>query len=167
MHDREDWYEGIAKEISELEDRLKPLDQRRYKLTLLLRVAKRIDGFSLDCEECQGLKSQITGLSKNLTYSPQMTGKEYGSHLTTIKNINSHLKQKHKLVDERQYIKRFVSIGVAFGLSLVIIGYILLNFGITILVLSITLPALITRVLIGYAIGYFLDKRAKRQDRVI
>jgi hypothetical protein len=163
----EDWYEGIAKEIGKIKGRLNPLDQRRYKLPLLLRLAKRVASLSLDCEECQGLKSQITGLSENLAYSSRMTGKEYRSYLTSIKSINRHLKRKHKLVDERQYIKRFVSIGITFGLSLVILGYILLNFGITILVISVTLPALIIRVLFGYTIGYFLDKRAKRQGRVI
>jgi len=167
VNECEDWYEGIAKEIGKLKGRLNTLDQRRYKLPLLLRVAKRVASLSLECEECQGLKSQITRLCKNLAHSPRMTGKEYGSHLTIIKSINRHLKRKHKLVDERQYIKRFVSIGVAFGLSLVILGYILLNFGITILVLSVTLPALIIRILFGYTIGYFLDKRAKRKGRVI
>jgi len=96
-----------------------------------------------------------------------MPPKEYGNYLTTIKSITKHLKRKHRLVGEKQYVKRFVSIGAAFGLSLVISGYVLINFGITVLVLSITLPALVIRVIFGYAVGYLLDKRAKKQDRVI
>ena len=167
MEARDDWYEGISKGISELKDRLSPLGQRRYKLSLFIRLTRRVAGFSTDCEECRSLKSQITELSEDLTYSPQMSSKEYGDYLTTIKSITKHLKRKHRLVDEKQYIKRFVSIGAAFGLSLVMSGYVLINFGITVLVLSITLPALVIRVVFGYVVGYLLDKRAKKQGRVI
>lgn len=163
----DDWYEGISKGITELKDRLSPSGQRRYKLSLFIRVTRRVASFSTHCEECRSLKSQITKLSEDLIYSPQMTPKEYGNYLTTIKSITKHLKRKHRLVDEKQYIKRFVSIGAAFGLALVMSGYVLINFGITVLVLSITLPALVIRVIFGYAVGYLLDKRAKKQDRVI
>jgi hypothetical protein len=163
----DDWQEAISKRISELKDQLSPLGQRRYKLSLLIRVTRRVAGFSTDCEECRRLKSQITGLSEDLICSPQMTPEEYGNYLTTIKSITKHLKRKHRLVDEKQYIKRFVSIGAAFGLSLVMSGLVLINFGITVLVLSITLPALVIRVTFGYAVGYLLDKRARKQGRVI
>jgi hypothetical protein len=50
---------------------------------------------------------------------------------------------------------------------LVMAGYVLVSFGITVLVLSITLPALIIRVLLGYIVGYLLDRRAKQKGRVI
>jgi hypothetical protein len=96
-----------------------------------------------------------------------MTPKEHRNYLTTIKHITKHLKRKHGLVDEKQYVKRFISIGAAFGLSLVMSGYVLINFGITVLVLSITLPALVIRIVFGYVAGYLLDKRAKKQGRVI
>jgi VIT1/CCC1 family predicted Fe2+/Mn2+ transporter len=96
-----------------------------------------------------------------------MTPEEYNKYLLVLKSIMKHLKQRHGLVVEKQYIKRFVSIGVAFGLFLVMLGYVLISFGITILVLSITLPALIIRIFLGYIVGYLLDRRAKKQGRVI
>jgi hypothetical protein len=162
-----DWYEGISRGIGALKARLSPADRRRYKLSLFRRAAGRVAGFAADCEECRSLKSQINRLSEGLIHSPQMTPTEYRNYLTALKNIIKHLKQRHGLVVEKQYIKRFVSIGAAFGLSLVMSGYVLLSFGITVLVLSITLPALIIRVLLGYAVGYLLDRRAKKQGRVI
>jgi len=167
MEARDEWYEGISKGISELKDRLNPLGQRRYKLSLFLSITKRVTSFSTDCEECRNLRNQITELSKNLICSQQMTPKEYGNYMTTIKSITKHLKRKHRLVDEKQYVKRFVSIGAAFGLSLVMSGYVLISYGINVLVLSITLPALIMRVISGYAVGFLLDRRAKKQGRVI
>ena len=167
MKAHQDWHEGIAEEISKLKDRLSAIDQSRYKLSLFLRMAERVACFSDDCEGCQDLRTKITGLKEDLICSQQMTPEEYGNYRTTIKGITRHLKRKHRLVDERQYIKRFVSASVALGLSLIMFGYILLSFGITVLVLSITLPALILRVIFGGTIGYLLDKRAKRQGRVI
>ena len=163
----ENWYEGISKEIGELKAMLSLLSQRRYKLSLFLRVARRVASFSTNCEECRNLQSQISKLSKDLVGSPEITSKEYQNYRTTIKSITKHLRRKHGLVGEKQYVKRFVSIGAAFGLSLVISGYILINFGITLLALSMTLPALVIRIISGYTVGYLLDKRAKKQDRVI
>ena len=164
---RDYWYEAISKGTGELEDRLSPLGQRRYKLSLLIRATGRVADFSTDCEECRSLKSQVAELSEELIHSPQMTPKERRNYLTTIKRITKHLKRKHGLVDEKQYVKRFISIGAAFGLSLVMSGYVLINFGINVLVLSITLPALVIRVMLGYAVGYLLDRRARKQGRVI
>ena len=146
---------------------LSPLSQRRYKLSLFLRVARRVASFSTNCEECRNLQSQISKLSKDLVDSPEITSKEYQNYRTTIRSITKHLRRKHGLVGEKQYVKRFVSIGAAFGLSFVISGYVLINFGITLLALSMTLPALVIRIISGYTVGYFLDKRAKKQGRVI
>ncbi|HEY78402.1 MAG TPA: hypothetical protein G4O09_04745 [Dehalococcoidia bacterium] len=162
-----EWYKGIWRGISALKARLSPTGRRRHKLSLFVRAARKVTGFAADCEECRKLKSQINWLSEAPVPPAQMTPEEYRNYLTTHKSIIKHLRRRHGLVVEKQYIKRFVSIGAAFGLSLVMFGYVLLSFGITVLVLSITLPALIIRVLLGYAVGYLLDRRAKQQGRVI
>jgi hypothetical protein len=161
------WYKGIPRGISTLRVRLSPAGRRKWKLSLFLRAAGRVAGFAADCEECRSLQSQINGLSEGLLRSPQMTPQEYRDYLNALKGTIKHLQRRHGLVVEKQYIRRFVSIGAAFGLSLVMAGYVLISFGITVLVLSITLPALILRVLIGYTVGYLLDRRAKNQGRVI
>lgn len=167
MELQEDWYSDVAKEIGSIKDRLGKRDQSRYKLNSLLRLAKRVANFSADCKECQHLQGQIIRLTEDLKYLYQMTPRKYGGYLTTVKNITRHLKQEHRLVEERQYTRRFVSFSTAFGVFLIILGYVLLNFGITLLVLSVTLPALVVRVIFSYAFGLFLDKRAKKKGRLI
>lgn len=167
MELQKDWYIDVTKEISSIKERLGQRDQRRYKLSLLLRLAERVTNFSADCSECRHLQGQITRLTEDLKYLDQMTPRKYGGYLTTINNITRHLKQKHRLVEARQYTRRFVSFSAAFGVFLIILGYVLLNFGITLLVLSITLPALIGRVIFSYAFGRFLDRRAKKKGRLI
>jgi hypothetical protein len=167
METHNDWYEGIHRRIGALKDQLSPAGWRRYKLSLFMRVARRVADFSNECQECRDLKDQMGNLSENLTHSSKVYRKKYRIYLATFKTAIKHLKRKHGLVEDKQYIKRFVSIGITFGLSLVIAGYVLVNFGITMLAISITLPALITRVISGYAVGYLLDKRAKKRGRVI
>jgi hypothetical protein len=162
-----DWYEGILRRISTLKVRLSPAGREGYKLSLFTRAAGRVADFAADCKECRSLQSQIHRINEGLVHSVPMTPEEYNKYLLVLKSIMKHLKQRHGLVVEKQYIKRFVSIGAAFGLFLVMLGYVLISFGITILVLSITLPALIIRIFLGYIVGYLLDRRAKKQGRVI
>ncbi len=167
MELQKDWYEGVAQEIGSIKERLGEREQKRYKLSLLLKLAKRVAHFSADCKECQHMQSQLTRLTEDLKYPYQMTSRKYGGYFTTIKNITRHLRQKHGLVEERQYAKRFVLYSSAFGAFLIMLGYVLLSFGITLLALSITLPALVVRVIFGYAFGHFLDRRAKKKGRLI
>ena len=64
-------------------------------------------------------------------------------------------------------IEKLVLMGLAFGLSIIVLGLILLSFGITLLTLHVTIPALIMRIVFGLTIGYFLDRRARKRDRVL
>ncbi len=164
---QEDWYREVAREIGSIEEGLDQRGQKRYKLNLLLRLTKRVASFSADCKECQHWQGEISRLTEDLKCLHQMTPRKYKGYLTTTKSITRHLKQKHGLIEGRQYTRRFVSIGAAIGILLIILGYVLLNFGITLLVLSVTLPALFIRVILSYAFGWFLDRRAKKDDRLI
>jgi hypothetical protein len=163
----DDWARKVANEIQRAEEHISTVEQKRYKLPLLLRLAQRVAAFSSECEVCQGLQSQIVSLGASLSGAPRITRKNLRSYLGIVKDIAKHLKRTHGLVEERQYVKRYVFISLTIGLSLVLLGLILLNFGITLLALSITLPALATRVVFGYTIGHFLDRRAKRRGKVL
>jgi hypothetical protein len=162
-----DWTKKVAGAISKTEEQISPSDQRRYQLPLLLRLARRVAAFSPECEVCQSLQSQIIDLGENLADVPLMTRQSFKNYLDVVEGIARHLKRTHGLVEERQYVKRCVLIGLTFGLSLVLLGLILLNFGITLLALNITLTALVTRVVFGYTVGYFLDRRARKRGRVL
>lgn len=142
-------------------------DQKRYRLPLLLRLAVRVATFSPECEICRGLQVQIVQLRADLARRPPMNRQSLRDYLEVIKSITRHLKRSHGLVREKYYVKRYVLIGLTFGISLLLLGLILLSFGITLLALNITLTALITRVMFSYTIGYFLDRRARRRGRVL
>ena len=163
----DEWISKVAGDISKAEERFSPSDQRHYRLPFLLRLARRVAAFSPECEVCQSLQSQIISLSANLADLPRMTRQSFGDYLDVVKSIAKHLKKTHGLVEERQHVKRYVLIGLTFGSSLVLLGLILLNFGITLMTLNITVPALFTRIIFGYTVGYVLDRRARKRGRVL
>ena len=150
-----DWYDKIVKEISLHKDTLSKKDYKKYKLDLLLRVAKRVDDFSAICGECQMSQPEITSLTQGLGNLLQMPSKEERkSYFKTINNIIKHLQKQHKLVTKGQYMGIGVAIGAGVGVAL---GAALDNPGIG--------PALGTAL--GVAIGIAMDAKAKKEDRVI
>jgi hypothetical protein len=167
MEAQYDWVRNISAEIGDLKNRLSPSEIRKYKLPMLLRISDRVAEYCTECQQCRQFQDQITRLTENLKDTSPMTDTARKGHLKTIEFITQHLKKEHKLVEERHYLKRFVSIAVAGGISLIAFGYMMLNFGITLLVISITLPALFVRLIFGYILGFFMDRRAKKKGRVI
>lgn len=167
MDTSDDWGGQVASEISKITEHMTLSEQRRYKLPLLLRSARRVAAFSPECEVCRELQDQIASLGKDLTYAPQMTRQNFRGYLSVIKGITKHLKRRHGLAEERQYVKRYVLIGLTFGLSLIMLGLIMLSYGITLLALNVTVPALFTRVIFGYTIGHIRDRRARSRGNVL
>jgi len=127
---------------------------------LLLRIAKRVDEFSSYCGECQTFQGEINRLTQDLNYaaqvstSVQMSKEEHKSYFKTINTITKHLQKQHKLVTEGHYIGICMAIGTGIGVAL---GAALGNPGVG--------PGI--GIAIGVAIGAYLDKKAKKEGRVI
>jgi hypothetical protein len=167
MDNSDEWTKKVTSEISEVEDNISPSERRYYRLPLLLRSARRVAAFYPECEVCQNLQIQIIDLSANLADLPQMNGRSIKKYLSIVKTINRHLRRRHGLVEARHYIKLYGLIGLTFGSLFVVLSLILLDFGITLLALNATVFVLISRVITGCTIGFILDRRAKKQNRVI
>ena len=156
MEAHSDWYSHTAKEINLHQDTRGKKEAKKYKLDLLLRIARRVDGFSSYCGECQAFKGEISGLITelgNLVQLPDNKEKRK-SYSKTINNMVKHLQKTHKLVSEGYYIGIGMAIGVGIGAAL---GAALGNPGVG--------PAL--GIGIGLAIGSYLDRKAKKEGRVI
>ena len=149
------WYDGIVKEINLHKDILSQKDAKKYKLDVLLRVAKRVDSLSSGCGQCQMLQPEITTLTQELGYIAQTPNKETRkSYFKTINTIIKHLQKQHKLVTEGHYMGIGIAIGVGIGAAL---SAALGNPGIG--------PAI--GIALGLAIGRYLDNKAKKEGRVI
>jgi len=155
MEFHSNWYDDIVKEINLYQDSLNKKVSKKYKLDLLLRIAKRVADFSTQCGQCQMFQQDITTLTKELSYLLQAQNKEAQKrYFKTIGNITKHLQKQHKLVTKGQYIGICMAIGAGIGAAL---GAVLGNAGIG--------PAL--GITIGLAIGSYLDKKAQKEGRVI
>ena len=151
-----EWYSRIAKEVSLYKDTLNKKDYKKYRLDLLQRVAKRVDGFADICEECRTFKQDITALLQDINYvfSMAMTKEKRKDYSRRLNGIIKHLQKHHKLVTEGQYMAMWSGIGSAIGVAL---GAALGNMG-----AGVGLGAGI-----GVAVGVYMDKKAKKEGRVI
>ena len=155
MEIQSEWYNRIDKEISQHQTSLDKKKAKKYKLDLLLRIAKRVDDFSTICGECQMLQPDIAELTRELSLLIQMPNKEsQKNYFKTIGKITKHLQKQHKLVTPGQYLGMWSAIGTAIGVA---IGAALGN----------TSAGMATGVGIGLAVGSYLDKKAKNEGKII
>jgi len=154
MEAHSDWYNRVTREISPYKDSLSKKDYKKYKLDFLLRLATRIDSFSSLCGKCQMFQPEITRLTGDLQNISLMSKENRKSYFKTIGNITKHLQKQHKLVTAGYYLGICMSIGTGVG---IVIGAALGNPGIG--------PAI--GVALGVAVGSYLDRKAKKEGRVI
>ena len=157
MEAHSNWYNRIVKEINSYKDTLSQKNYKKYKLDLLLRIAKRVEDFTSICGECQLSQQDITKLTQDLGYLLQMPNpskETRKSYFKTIDNIVKHLQKKHKLVTEGQNKGKWIAIGMGVSAA---IGAALDNPGIGAGI----------GIAIGIAIGNYMDKKAKEEGRVI
>ena len=153
------WYNRVATEIGQYQTSLSQKDFKKYKLDLLLRVAKRIDDFSHTCGECQTFQTEITRLVQEMSLLVQMPSKQgLKSHSKAVSNLVEHLKKVHKMVEKGHYLGLGVTIGWVIGGALGgALGAALDNPGIGTAI----------GIAVGIAVGHYLDKKAEREGRMI
>ena len=149
------WYDKVVKEINLRKDSLSKKEAKKYKLDLLLRIAGRVDHFSAECGQCQLFQQEITTLTQDLGNLVQMPDKaKRQSYLKTINNTVKHLQNHHKLITPGHNIGVWISLGTGIGVA---IGAGMGN-------IAAGIPI---GIAIGVAIGSYLDKKAKKEGRVI
>ena len=158
MENHNDWYIDIVKEIGRHKDKFSKRDYKKYKLDLLLRMAKRVASFSADCVECQNFQGEITKLAEDLGNLVQASKEERKSYFKMINSILKHLQERHKLITEGENVGIWIGIGIAIGLGMgIAFGVGSDNIGVGIAI----------GVGIGIAIGSCMDAKAKKEGKVI
>lgn len=153
--DRKNNIKNLLKEILHIKKQIEPKLVRRLKLDLLERIVIRLEDYSKACDECKGylnyIENDISKIKDNLDILKKESLKDYSRK---VKTITKHLKKKHKLVEEGEYLSLYISFGLMFGVA---IGSALDNVALG--------PAF--GLSIGAAIGVSLDANAKKEGRVI
>ncbi len=160
METKNRWHDDTAKIINSYRDSFSKKEVKKYKLDLLLRIARRVVEFSDECGRCQLFQQEITRLTGDLSNSvqisalvpvPKATRRRY---FKSIKNMVKHFQSHHQLVTKGHYVGLWSAIGSGVGVAL---GTGAGNFG-------IGMPI---GIALGVAVGGSLDNKAKKEDRVI
>ena len=155
MKGQSDWYDDIAKRISEINNTLSQKDYKRYKLNLLLCVAQRVDEFSPVCTECHMFQQDIMSLTKDMSNLAQTADKERRkAYFKALNKVIGHLQRQHKLVTEGYHMMLFMALGSGLGVA---IGAAMDNIG----------AGMAIGVGFGIFIGALLDAKAKKEGRIL
>ncbi len=109
------WYENTEKAIGSYQASLTPKEVKKYKLDLLLRIARRVADFSEECGPCQVFQPDITQLGQELGTLSRRSKDARRAYARKIKLIVRHLKSRHKLVTEGHYRNLGMAIGTGVG----------------------------------------------------
>jgi hypothetical protein len=149
-------FDWLIQNLENLTVEIGDKNSRRLNISQLIRVIKRLDSFSEDCEECMKNLLEISTLVKELMdQHGQLEKQELKEHHSKVNNSISHLQKKHKLVAEGTYLSIYMSIGMSLGLVFGMLIYDNLSMG-----LSLGMG-------IGVAIGAGLDANAKKKGLTI
>lgn len=162
MENHNDWYIDIVKEICRHKDKLSKRDYKKYKLDLLLRMAKRVASFSADCVECKNFQGEITKLAEDLGNLVQASKEERQSYFKIINSILKHLQKHHRMITEGENLAIWIAIGTAIGSGMGI------TYGVGSDNIGMGLPiGAGIGIAIGSAIGSYMDAIAKKEGKVI
>jgi hypothetical protein len=149
-------FDRLIQDLEELSNEIGDINSKRLNISQLIRVTKRLESFSGECEECEEQLSEI-GIRINVLKNKQgqLEKFELKVHQQKVNAILSHLQKKHKLVAEGTYLSIYMSIGMSLGLVFGMLIYDNLSMG-----LSLGMG-------IGVAIGAGLDANAKKKGLTI
>lgn len=129
-------------------------DQKRLRLDLVMRIARRLDSMALGCEACVGHMPAIGCLVDTLKNVEKWQLADWKAYYHSLNDIIKHLKTAHHLVEEGEHLTMWIGIGVALGAGLgAAFNQVAIGAGVG--------------VALGVAIGSMLDAIAHKQGRVI
>ncbi|MBN2240639.1 MAG: hypothetical protein JW712_12765 [Dehalococcoidales bacterium] len=107
------------------------------------------------CEECRNSKQELSLLTEDIGNTIQLNDKDKTTVLyRKLDDISKHLREKHNLVKQGHYIGTISGFGVAVGIGA---GVAWDEFRYGSLVVMVVL----------FAVGFILDYKARKDDRVI
>ena len=144
----------IESRIEALRPGLSLKNQKRLRLEMVLRVARRLDALSVGCETCPGHRTAIDSLVASLDNLDNWSLDDWKTYYHSLDGIIKHLKGTHRLAEEGDQMGVWMAIGAGVGTAL-----------------GVALDSIVLGVALGVsgglAFGALLDAAAHKQGRVI
>ena len=154
MGTENEWSDEIAEKVGDCKGKLSEKDYKRLRLSLLVRVAKRVETFAADCAECESLKTNIVKLVEGIPELADAAKEKRKTHRKGVQAVINHLEKRHKLTCEGDYTSLGISFGLMFGVA---VGAAMDNVAI-----GISLG-----MCLGVAFGAAFEADAKKKGRMI
>ncbi len=154
-----EWYQGFKSDVSLRLREMKEMQVRHLNIKLFNQTAKKIDIYAENCPKCKAYQqdyNQILNTFDDLLKDDTLK-KSYEAKLI---ETTHHLKKEHRVRPSNYYISLYSLLGI--GIGLLITGIYAYSVHQTLINTAVIYGALIGNIL-GWAIGYFTDKKMKRK----
>ena len=158
------WYKKIENKIHEQNEQLYKKDFKFYHVDTFLKLAKRIDSFSVTCATCKHLKTSIEEISENLNdylKGDIVSRKKYERKLD---EMNKHIRSIHKIYPKQFNLSLFSFIGLAVGL---LAGWFIAYLVDKEYAKHGLILGFMFGIIVGRIIGKIRDNKLKKEGRVL
>jgi hypothetical protein len=91
----EQWNQKIAGQIQQELKGVKDRDLRFFRIAEYLRMVKRVDDFSDECQQCKQFQTEIERETRTIRLAVTETGKERRNYDRHIDQLARHMKKVH------------------------------------------------------------------------
>ncbi|WP_211170989.1 hypothetical protein [Bacillus sp. DNRA2] len=149
---RSKWFNQINGKLEQFLEKMNNDAVRKFKVDKLQKIAGRIDEFAQqNCEQCKENQQKADQLTSSL--EAIMRGKpiDVKQYQALYKELLTHLKKGHGLVEAGQYMNQWLALGLIFGAAFSYFNLYAISLG----------------LLLGIGIGAMLDSDAKKKGKQI
>ncbi len=160
---KSEWLQSIELNLNQQKEKIHKRDQRFFQVDQLLRIAERLDKFSVNCQECKDQKPVLHEISSKLADTINSGPSEKREFERKTDPVKKHLKKRHQIFPVYFFVSLYSFLGIASGVVIA-------------LLFSLVRPdllyhGLVTFIIIGLIVGYFygnkLDWKVRRENRLL
>ncbi|PKM52282.1 MAG: hypothetical protein CVV02_02650 [Firmicutes bacterium HGW-Firmicutes-7] len=153
------WYIELCDKIDALTSEFTEKETKKYQINWLKKLLDKLDYFQESCSDCVELKNSMDNLLIDLELIKNDPNHSTDQYFTSINNLYQHLKTSHKVVVSRHYVHLGIIAGVIIGL--------IITFVFKDLIPGTMKYGFNTSIIIGFATGFYLDKKATSEYRML
>ena len=161
MYKDEMWYRNWTRAIDEHKDDITDKQWKKFNINYMLKVGKRIKGFSDNCKTCRDFQHTLTRLEEEMRELPgSKAQRQYQTKMLGV--ITDHMVKHHRIAPPKYHLLKMLKYGVIAGF---VIGTFVALF-VTFNLLHIPLGILLG-ISLAAAYGFAEDSRIQQEHRLL
>lgn len=150
--ERSKWFNQTNGKLEKFLDKMNNDAIRKFQVVKLQKIVARIDEFAQqNCEQCKGNQQKADQLAAKLDELMHGKSVDVKQYQADFKELLTHLKKGHGMVEAGQYMNQWLVLGLIFGAAFSYFNLYAISFG----------------LIFGIAIGAMFDNDAKKKGKQI